>query len=55
MRLREITAEQRFDAALAAAAGWRLDARLYVGARRQSRLDHARRMEAIAERIAGEA
>lgn len=55
MRLGAITPDARFDAALASAAGWRLDARLYVGARRQLRLDHARRMERIAEQIVGEA
>lgn len=47
----EITPEQRFDAALAAAEGWRLDARLYTGWRRQVRLDHAAHLEAIAARI----
>ena len=43
--------EQRFDNALAAAAGWRADALLYLGYRRQLRIAHAERMEAIAAAV----
>jgi hypothetical protein len=45
------TPESRFDNALASARGWRQDALLYQGERRQIRIRHAERMEAIAERI----
>lgn len=55
MRLAEITPEARFDAALRAAEGWRLNARLHTGRRRNARLEHADRMERIAERIVRDA
>lgn len=51
MKVRDIKLETRFDMALATAAGWRRDAQLYTGRRRETRLNHARRMEAVAERM----
>lgn len=50
-----IDAGARFDQALATADGWRADATFYTGERRRIRLDHAARMERVAERIAEEA
>lgn len=51
MKVAEIGPGARFDSALRAAEWWRLDARLCLGRRRRTRLDHAERMERIAERI----
>jgi hypothetical protein len=51
----KIDAGTRFDSALANAEAWRRDALLYRGRRQQLRIDHAKRMEAIAERMVREA
>lgn len=46
-----MTPDVRFDCALRAAEAWRLDAELYLGGRREVRIAHARRLEAVAERL----
>jgi hypothetical protein len=54
-RVGSIDAGRRFDQALATAEGWRIDASRYTDERRKIRLDHAARMEGIAERMAAAA
>ncbi len=50
-KLDEMDSGVRFDNALRSAEGWKLDAARYLGARRELRLQHAKRMETIAEHI----
>lgn len=50
-KLGEMDSGVWFDNALRSAEGWKLDATRYQGARRELRLQHAKRMEAIAEHI----
>lgn len=50
-KLGEMDSGVWFDNALRSAKGWRLDAAFYQGVRKELRLRHAERMEAIAEHI----
>lgn len=55
MLVGELTAIDAAEQAERCAEGWRRDAFLYTGERRQIRLDHARRMQDISERKLAEA